>query len=574
MISDLVTAAPAALEITAKPPAATAPDWRRIAQVSLLILATIVCYLPSLRGGFLWDDREIIVNDPLLKSAAGLGRIWFGAATPDYYPIDYTGLWLEWHCWGADPLGYRLVNLALHITSACLFWRLLKTWRVRGAWCAALLFALHPLNVASVAWIVELKNVLSMAFYLAALLCWAGSEQADAHPARQRTLYFAALAAFALALGSKASVVMLPGVLLLVAWWRHGVIRREDMRRTLPFFGLALLAGLVSVWFQHQTMLARDLALPPSARAALLGKSICFYLGKAAWPHPLVMIYPRWQLLPARAVDFLPLCLLLLFCAGVAWLGLRRGWRGPAAALAFFCLNLLPVAGVFHLSFYALSYVSDHLAQVSLLSFCALVAATLAAAWQRPQLRLSASAATVFILGAGALLTHQRAKDFGSGKRLWRQTLALNPASAAAQDNYGLALAETGHAPAAETHYREALRLDPTSVPTWTDFAALLRQEQRWPEASAAYRRLLAIHAEPDDFNNYGVVLLYLGDAAQAGAQFRQALALDPALFSAHSNLYKLARATGDRAAMAVELRICRRLDPRRAGLSGLSSSD
>ena len=429
----------------------------------MLVLATVVCYLPSLTGGFLWDDRAVLTNDPLMKSAAGLWKIWFSTIPYDYYPVNYTSLWLEWHLWGADPLGYRIVNLAWHIGSAFLFWRLLTIWRLRGAWWAALLFALHPLNVASVAWIVERKNVLSLAFYLGALLCWARAEEAAA-PARRRAFYLGALAAFALALGSKSSVVMLPCVLLLVAWWRHGRVRWQDVRRSCPFFGLSLAAGLVSLWFQHRTMMPAEMAaaLPPVARAALLGKAIWFYLGKAWFPYPLVMIYPRWRLLPTGPMDLLPLGLLLLLCAAFAWLALRRGWRGPAAALAYFCLSLLPVAGLFNMTFYALSYVSDHLVYVALLSMCALGGAALSIPWRRPIWRRFSAAARVAIVAACAVMTWQRAGDFGSAERLWRNTVALNPASAAAQNNYGVALDESGRLPAAEACFRTALRLGPT----------------------------------------------------------------------------------------------------------------
>jgi tetratricopeptide (TPR) repeat protein len=547
---------------------AAAPDWRRIAQALLLVVATVVCYLPSLGGGLLWDDRELVFENPLMKSAAGLWQIWFSTVPLDYYPIDNTSLWLGWHLWGADPLGYRVVNLAWHIGSAFLLWRLLAVWRVRGAWYAALLFALHPLNVASVAWIAERKNVLSMFFYLATLLCWAHAEQAPA-ASRRRTFYLGALAAFALALGSKSSVVMLPCVLLLIAWWRRGQIRWPDVRRTLPFFGLSLAAGMVSLWFQRRMLLPREVAaaLPPAARAVLLGKSIWFYLGKALFPHPLVMIYPRWQLLPIRAVDFVPLGLLVLLCAGVGWLGLRRGWRGPAAALAFFCLNLLPVAGVFHMTFYTLSYVSDHLAYLALLSMCVLCAAGLAAAGERPAGRLVSAVASVAIIGVCGLLTWQRAGDFGSARRLWQNTLILNPGCAGAQNNCGLALEDAGQMQAAESCFRNALRLDPVMDPALVNLAVILRKERRWPEAAQAYRQTLARHGDPENYNNYGVVLLYLGDSADAAAQFRNALRLDPMLFSAHYNLYKLALKAGDQAAMANELRVCRRLDPGNAAL-------
>jgi Flp pilus assembly protein TadD len=316
------------------------------------------------------------------------------------------------------------------------------------------------------------------------------------------------------------------------------------------------VAGLVSVWFQHRTMMPAEMAaaLPPVARAALVGKAIWFYLGKAWFPYPLVMIYPRWQLLPTGAADLLPLAMLLSLCAAVAWLAVRRGWRGPAAALAYFCLSLLPVTGLFNMTFYALSYVSDHLVYVALLSMCTLCAAVLSIRWKRRVWRRISATARVAIVAACGVLTWQRAGDFGSAERLWRNTVALNPTSVAAQNNYGVALKDRGQLPAAEACFRTAVGLGPRDPAALTSLATLLRQEDRWPEAAQIYRRLLAGPAEPEDYNNYGVVLLYLGDSAQAAAQFRQALSLDPTLSSAHFNLYKLALAAGDQAAAAAEL--------------------
>ena len=193
---------------------------------------------------------------------------------------------------------------------------------------------------------------------------------------------------------------------------------------------------------------------------------------------------------------------------------------------------------------------------------CAFCAAGLAAGWERPSSRLLSSAAMVLVIAACAALTWQRAGDFGSGERLWRNTLALNPGCAAAQNNYGLALEDAGQEQAAEACFRTALRLEPAAPTALTSLAALLRRERRWPEAAEAYRQLLAGPAAPEDYNNAGVVQLYLGDSAEAGSQFRRALELDPTLFSAHYNLYKLALASGDAASAAAELRACRQLEP------------
>ena len=307
------------------------PDWLGIAEALALVILACLCYWPSLGGGFLWDDNALIADDPLIQSFSGLRGIWFSTIPYDYFPLTYTSFWLEWPFWGADPLGYRVINLLLHILSALLFWRLLGRLRVPGAWMGALLFAVHPVNVASVAWIAERKNTLSMVFYLASVLCWVESE-GDRNRARW---YAGALGFFVLAALSKSSVVMLPCVLLLLVWWKRGRIAWIDLWRTVPFFGVSLVTGLTTVWFQlHRSMAQADLqrtAEPMWQRVLIAGHSLWFYLGKAVAPVRLSMIYPRWETVmwwPLAAVTMLLLA---------AWLGADTLGPGAVHGAGVFC---------------------------------------------------------------------------------------------------------------------------------------------------------------------------------------------------------------------------------------------
>ncbi len=380
-----------------------------------------------------------------------------------------------------------------------------------------------------------------MVFYLLTLLCWARSEAASA--GERRRWYAAALGAFALALLSKSSVVMLPCVLLIVVWWRNRRIGGRDVGRAAPFFALSAAAGLTSIWFQSRAMAPGDLAaaLPPLARAALVGKTLWFYLCRTWFPHPLAMIYPRWSMASLRGGDFGALTLMAGLCAAAGWLAVRRGVRAPAAALACFIVSVLPAAGVIPMTLHSVTYVSDHLIHLSLLSMCALCAA-----------------ARRFVLAplavVCAILCWQRAGDFGSAEQLWKNTLAINPTSEAALNNYGLALDENKKTAAAEACFRAILRQNPAMPGALTNLAANLQEQHRWPEAAEAYRRALAVHPEALSFNNYGVVLLYLDDSAGAARQFHEALKLDDTLSSAHYNLYKIALAAHDDDAARREL--------------------
>ncbi len=532
------------------------PDWLGIARVLGLVVLTCGCYWPSLGGGFLWDDTALISDDPLIQSFSGLRLIWFSTIPYDYFPLTYTSFWLEWPLWGADPLGYRVVNLGLHILSALLLWRLLERLRVPGAWLGALLFAVHPVNVASVAWIAERKNTLSMVFYLASVLCWVESEGE-----RNRVRWYAAAVGFfMMAALSKSSVVMLPCILLLLVWWRRGKIGWVDLQRTVPFFVVSLVTGLLTVWFQfHRSMAATDLrrtAEPAWQRVLLAGRSMWFYLGKTVAPVRLSMIYPRWE-----TIAWMPLVAVtvLLFAA---WLGRTRWGRGPFTGLGYFALAVLPVSGLVPMTFAIYSFVSDHFVYVPMLGLLAGVAALLVV-WSESGVvnRWAAYGTAALLVGWFVVLSFGRAEEFASSRRLWESTLVLNPRCAIAHNNLGLAIQDAGNLPDAEHHFRAALTIDPGLSAAATNLAGVLQREGRWRDSASAYESALDHTPDPKDFNNYGVVLLQLGDVEKAREQFLSAVRLEPSMLSPHFNLYRLALAQNHPAIADDELRACLHID-------------
>src|SRR5450432_524640 len=146
---------------------------------AIILVATLIAYFPAMRGQFIWDDDYYVTRNGLLTNFDGLQKIWFGVLPhpseyplPQYYPLTYTTFWLEYHLWGLEPAGYHTVNVILHLCSAMLIWLILRKLNVPGAWLAAAIFSLHPINVESVAWIAERKNVLSVLFFLASLYAY------------------------------------------------------------------------------------------------------------------------------------------------------------------------------------------------------------------------------------------------------------------------------------------------------------------------------------------------------------------------------------------------------------------
>src|SRR6266568_7020247 len=193
--------------------------WWPGAQAAAIVVSVALVYLPALHAGFVWDDEQLITGNPLLRNFAGLVEIWSGGRTADYFPITNTVFWIEHHLFGDSAAGYHALNILLQGADAVLVWLVLRRLKVPGAWLAGLIFGIHPVHAESVAWISELKNLLSMFFYFVSLLCFfeiEGKRVLSGSVAHVASLFF-----FLLALLSKTQVVFLPVALLLCAWWRR-----------------------------------------------------------------------------------------------------------------------------------------------------------------------------------------------------------------------------------------------------------------------------------------------------------------------------------------------------------------
>ena len=554
----------------AAPPAASARrprtvNWRLIAQCVVLLVATCACYWPALNGEFQWDDGPLVKDNDLIKSLAGLRDIWFSTKPYDFFPLTYTTFWLEWPLWGDDPAGYHLVNLALHLAGAGLLWRLLRELRLPGAWFGALLFALHPVNVASVAWISERKNTLSMVFYLACLVGYVWFENSPEARAR-RWRYGGSFGCFVLAALSKSSVVMLPFVLLLLCWWRRGKLSLADLARSVPFFVVSLACGLATVWFQYHRAIQPGYHaaynLPWLVRALMVGHGAWFYLGKALLPIRLSMVYPRWTLGASFPGDYLPV-LGWLAVLSAAWVGRSRWGRGPFAVLAYFLITLAPVSGLMQMSFFTFSYVSDHLMHLALVGLIAGISAGLGAWHARGGVSAwLALAVMVLWVAAFCVATPYRADQFGSIRRLWGTARAVAPQCFAVYNNLGADAQAHGRIAEAEADFREAVRLEPRSYSTCLNLATVLRLQGKWRQAGALYQAILRLEPDAPCYNNLAVVFLELGETDQARTQLEHALALAPTMGSAYFNLFRTEHAAHRLPAAAAALHGCLRCNP------------
>ena len=329
-----------------------------------LVGAVALVYWPARHGCFILDDDVLLTQNPLIKAPTGWYRFWTTEAV-DYWPVTNDAFWLEWRLWGMNPAGYRVVNIILHIASSLLIWRILLGLQIPGAYLAALLFAVHPINVQSVAWIAELKNELSLSFGLLSILSYLKSKYFF------NGWYWFSLACFVLGALSKGSVLILPLVLILITWWQRERMTKRFVYGTVPFFLVAGALSIVNVWFQTHGADVAVRKVTFDQRLAGAGAVIWFYLEKSLFPIQLAFVYPQWNIDTSQLRGGFRwrrrfCCLRSSFGGAHAH---RRVWvRSLLLAWVVFCVALLPVLGFRDVGFMRYSLVGDHYQQIALIA--------------------------------------------------------------------------------------------------------------------------------------------------------------------------------------------------------------
>jgi tetratricopeptide (TPR) repeat protein len=500
--------------------------WPPSVVFAVALVATLLAYGPCLTGDLLWDDAGHVTH-PSLQSWSGLMRIWFEVGvTQQYYPLLHSVFWFEHRIWGDATLGYHLINVLWHATSACLLVAILRRLAVPGAVLAALVFALHPVGVESVAWIAEQKNTLSTVFYLAAALAWLRFED-ERRPAR----YVVASLWFLAALLTKTVTATLPAALLVLAWWRCGRLTwRDHFRPLLPWLALGAAAGLGTTWFERTQIGATggDFALGAVERGLLAGRVVWFYLGKLLWPAGLTFFYPRWTIDASVAWQWLfPGAAMGLLAFLVWW---RRRDRAPLAAALLFGGTLFPVLGFVNVYPFVFSYVADHfqyLASLGMIAFLTAAATRGFALLRWP--RWSGPAAAASLLLFLGVLTWRQSGMYRDVFTLYETTLARNPSSWVAHLNLGTALDETGQPEASLPHLQRALELKPGFPETLNSLGNVLNRLGRSREALPLLEE--AVRIQPRFAGvNYGWALASQTRVTEAVEQFEHARRLQPDL--------------------------------------------
>jgi len=529
-----------------------------------IALAAFLPFLPSLHGQFLyWDD---VTNFLMNEGYRGLGwpQLRYMLTTTllgHWIPLTWLSLGINFALGGMNPWGYHLGNLLLHSANAvCLYFvarrllacavdetraHVIETWPVRaGSAFAALVFAVHPLRVESVAWITERRDVLSGLFFLLSILFYLRAT--DGGSGRWRA---ASVLAFAAAFLSKSIVMTLPGVLLLLdiyplrrlrlGWralllekWPYAVI-------TIPGAGAAMLAlqigASASAW--GQTGLG--------ARVGIVAYAFWFYPSRWLWPaglSPLYELPPRVDLSQVRFLG--PLLALLVVTVGLVLLRRRAPWA--LTAWLYSALVLLPVSGIVHAGF---QLAHDRYSYLSGLGFAVIAGGALSTLLRAAQagrqgrlpaaLALAVAALAVLSLGTASWAQTRIWRDSDS---LWERAVALDPNCVVCANNLAAALLRrqdsSGTIHRAEALVRHAIELRADHSTSYDTLGVILTNRGRTAEAEEAFRHALSLapnQAAPAA--NLGALLARQGRYSEALPWLRKAAAAQPAFPGLRSNL-------------------------------------
>jgi tetratricopeptide (TPR) repeat protein len=502
------------------------------------VSAVFLVYQPAWQGGLIWDDA-MHVTCPELRDWRGLYRIWFDVgATLQYYPLAHSAFWLQHRLWGDATLGYHLVNIVLHAASALMVAWILRRLAVPGACLAAAIFALHPVQVESVAWITELKNTLSTVFYLAAMTLYLRFDRGTRRVptcgcgSRKTAWYLAALGLFLLALTSKTVTGTLPGALLVILWWQRGRLSwKKDVLPLTPFFLAGAGMGMLTAWWElkFNQCLGPEFDLTPVERILIAGRAAWFHLGKLFWPANLTFTYHRWKIDAGAWRQYLfPLGWAALLA--MTW-AIRRRTRAPLAAVLFFSGTLFPTLGFFNLYTFRYSFVADHYQYLASLGIIASFSAglTLLVRRAKGRMRLSAQMGCLALVTLLAGLSWLQSPMYVDIETLYRTTIDRNPACWLAYGNLGNILASRGRSDEAIAQFGKALEIRPDDSMAHYNLGNIFVTCGQVDEAIAQYQTALKIRPDyAEAHGNLGIALAGRGQVGEALAQFERVLDIDP----------------------------------------------
>jgi protein O-mannosyl-transferase len=585
-----------------------------------IALVTVVSFMPGLGAGFVeWDDDYNFLSNPHYRGLGWPQLSWMitSAWSGHWIPLTWLTLSVDWMLWGMNPFGYHLTSLLLHAVNAALFFLVAARLLARampgvavagiraGAAVAALLFAIHPLRAESVVWITERRDVLSGLFYLLTVVTYLGAVEGE--PERRRPWLAMSVTMFTLAMLSKAIVMSLPLVLLVLdvyplrrfpTRWEDATVSRVRpvLLEKIPYALVAGVGGLLAMRLATDFKAVAE--YPLWVRPGVFGYNVIFYLWKTVVPYGLSPLYEmpaQWDPRDPRLV----LGLLVLTVGTIGLLVVRRHWPAGLAVWSAYLVTLAPVGGLaVHTGPQIAADRYTYLAcfSVALLGGGA-VALGQRAPWLGQPLRRLAAGGLVTALVGLAVLVWQQSEVWRDSVSLWTHAVAVDPSCAHCQRGLGTSQHAAGASSAAVDPLRRAVTLRPDLPEFQADLGLILQWLERPAEAVPLLER--ATLAFPANLNlraHLGLALVQInrfedgrrtlepvlqrrpehlyaltamgfalaesGRAAEARPYFERAIAQAPRAPNAHYGLARVHLALGDQAAAQRELDWLRAFEP------------
>ncbi len=550
------------------------------AVAALVALATGIVYLAALRNNFVdWDDDAYIFENPYIRSLDVRLVRWafFHFYASNWHPLTWISHALDYAVWGLNPVGHHLTNIILHALNAFLAVLVLlriaeaaagKAGEGRGAFplserplliaagAAGLVFGLHPIQVESVAWVSERKNLLCVFFFFLSLIAYARAVQAEdrtvVHPALRffNRKYASSLALFVLALLSKPMAVTLPVVLILLDWYPFRRIQslaalRVALVEKLPFFALAAASSIITILGQKTGGALQSFdTLPIQKRILVAFHSLLLYLGKILAPLNLIPYYPY----PKQIGLSLEYLLSIALVVGMTLLLLVLARRQKLWLMLWLCfvVTLLPVLGIIQVGRQAMA---DRYAYLPLLA--PLVAVGLAAAWiweraaeqknrHLKTLCIAAACAIVILLSS---LTVKQIAVWNNSFSLWTSVIEKEPETVMAYTYRGAAFEKAGRLAEALSDYESAIRLNPADAIPYNYLGTVYGKLNSFARAIECFNRAVALApGYADAYFNRGFTYTRAGQFERALEDFNKTLVLnsnDASVYMERGNLYR-----------------------------------
>jgi len=589
-----------------------------------LVLLALFVHQHGITFQWIWTDYALIADNPLLRSERGMLQFWLHPFASASAPLAGTLLYLQYLVFGTNSVfPYHVTPLLAHAANCLLIWVILRRLGAPGAWLAAAIFAVHPIEVQSIGWASRQVDVLAALAGLLSLLCFlvykeihppAPADFAVKPPAHGRLRTMMRLL-FLIAVLLQPAIATLAGLFPLILWWKRGRINREDWIDLLPVLVIAGLTVCLGCFAsEHREAGGPAAALNVLDRLMIAGRAFWFYVECIVWPQPLLFVYPRWDISGDLWMLVFPLA--LAAAAAVLWWKRDLLGSGPLVAVAVFLILILPHLPLIRSEWMGFSFVADHLQYLPGVALIALLAAGLsglvdliAAVSLRRVARLAGG--TLIIVGL-ATLTVMQTRTYSSELAPWEHTLKYDPMSLTARGVLADDYIRKGNAVYAELFppaFLERVELlkshgGPDAGATIFEElkrAAILESEQRYTDAIQIYEQVLRIDPKnidaglhlavahknrglPGDLaealrcfeeaaqrnpgddallNEYGLALVQSGRVSEGVEKYRSAILINPRFVAARLNLSNALFSQGNYKEAAEQLHAAAQLDPR-----------